>query len=37
MKNLILLTCFGATLLFGQGGPLDPAQLLKPLSENWTS
>jgi alcohol dehydrogenase (cytochrome c) len=37
MKKLILLTCFGATLLFGQGGPLDPAEMVKPLSDNWTS
>ena len=37
MNRLILLTCLGATVVFGQGGPLDPAGLLKPLSDNWTS
>ncbi len=41
MKKPIFLTCVGvclsATALFGQGGPLDPADLLKPLTDNWTS
>src|ERR1700679_3934322 len=38
MKKLLFLTCIGATgLLFGQGGSLDPADLLKPLTDNWTS
>ncbi len=38
MKKLLFLTCLSTgTLLFGQGGPLDPADLIKPLSENWTS
>ena len=46
MKKPIFLTrlgiCLGfclstTALLFGQGGPLDPADLLKPLTENWTS
>jgi alcohol dehydrogenase (cytochrome c) len=26
-----------AATMFGQGGPLDPAELVKPLSANWTS
>src|ERR1700692_4774562 len=38
MKKLLFLTCLSAApLLFGQGGPLDPADLLKPLTDNWTS
>jgi alcohol dehydrogenase (cytochrome c) len=41
MTKPIFLTCVGvclcATALFGQGGPLDPADLLKPLTDNWTS
>ncbi|HXE63512.1 MAG TPA: PQQ-binding-like beta-propeller repeat protein [Bryobacteraceae bacterium] len=38
MKKLLFLTCIGAgSLLFAQGGPLDPADLLKPLTDNWTS
>src|SRR5215469_17163506 len=36
--NKLFLTCLGATaLLFGQGGPVDPADLVKPLSDQWTS
>src|ERR1700722_18748859 len=37
MKKLILLSCISAGMVFGQGGPLDPADLLKPLNDNWTS
>ncbi len=38
MKKLLFLTCIGAgSLLFAQGGPLDPADLVKPLTDNWTS
>jgi len=36
--NKLFLTYLGATaLLFGQGGPVDPADLIKPLSDQWTS
>ncbi|HEY4088668.1 MAG TPA: PQQ-binding-like beta-propeller repeat protein [Bryobacteraceae bacterium] len=38
MKKLLFLTCLSAgSLLFAQGGPLDPADLVKPLTDNWTS
>jgi len=37
MQRLLSLVLLGAAPLFGQGGPLDPADLLKPLSDNWTS
>jgi alcohol dehydrogenase (cytochrome c) len=42
MNKLLFLTCAGVclsstALLFAQGGPLDPAELLKPLADNWTS
>jgi alcohol dehydrogenase (cytochrome c) len=42
MTKPIFLTCLGVclgatALLFGQGGPLDPADLLKPLRDNWTT
>src|SRR5580704_16891378 len=42
MKKFLTLTCLGvclgtAALMFGQGGPLDPADLVKPLTNNWTS
>ena len=38
MKKPLFLIFFGtAALLFGQGGALDPADLLKPLTDNWTS
>ena len=33
-----IMACISAgSLLFAQGGPLDPADLLKPLTDNWTS
>ena len=37
MKKILFLTCLSSALLFAQGGPLDPAELIKPLSDNWTS
>jgi len=37
MKKTLFLTCLSSALLFAQGGPLDPAELIKPLSDNWTS
>ncbi|HVY92683.1 MAG TPA: PQQ-binding-like beta-propeller repeat protein, partial [Bryobacteraceae bacterium] len=40
MKKLLFLTALSAAaaaLLVAQGGPLDPADLVKPLTNNWTS
>src|SRR5579871_2709631 len=37
MKKLIFLTSLSAAMVFGQGGPLDSADLLKPLGDNWSS
>src|SRR5580658_9116033 len=38
MKRLSFVTPFLlAPVLFAQGGPLDPADMLKPLSDQWTS
>src|SRR5918911_808920 len=37
-RKLLWFAVLGAALpLFGQGFSLDPADLLKPLSDNWTS
>jgi alcohol dehydrogenase (cytochrome c) len=36
MKPLLLLASFPAFLM-AQGGPLDPADILKPLADQWTS
>ena len=37
MKKLFLTYLGGTALLFGQGGPIDPADLIKPLADQWTS
>ena len=37
MQRLLSFVLLGAAPLFGQGGPLDLAEMLKPLSDNWTS
>src|SRR5262249_26459332 len=37
MRRIPFLALLCAAPVFGQGGPLDPADLLKPLSNNWTS
>jgi alcohol dehydrogenase (cytochrome c) len=37
MRKIPFLALLCAATMFGQGGPLDPAELVKPLSANWTS
>src|SRR3954469_25287067 len=37
MRKIPFLTLLCAAPMFGQGGPLDPAELVRPLSTNWTS